>query len=291
MKKRILITGANGFIGQSLIEELNPAEYEIYALGLGQEYQGSLSKIKEYYAQDITIPFQLSLKVDAIIHLAALNQTNINSDFAYEAFKSINVEGTENVINSCYFERFILFSTANLYERQGGYITEASPLAPKSFYERSKKEAEELCQMKIAREKLLILRPVNITGVKQENKAIIPYFFSRAVKGEPIEVFVPQNRRIQLLSIKDLSRVLKVILKGPLVSGVLNLANDDSMEIRTVAKNIIDLCSSPSNLICSNLHEEVFSEIRSDQAKELLGWEAKDTIEKIIMDYAKHILS
>ncbi len=289
-KMRILITGANGFIGRSIIEELG-REHEIFALGLDQAFKGNTNHIKDYFPRNITQPFTLDLQVDTIIHLAALNQTNINSDLPYDKFKEINGVGTKNVAKGLRFNRFIFFSTANLYAKEGRPITEASPLAPGSYYEQSKYEAELICQREVEEEKLVILRPVNIAGIKQENKAIVPYFFSRAIKGESIEVFVPKNRRIQLLSVKDLIRALEGLLLGNrMVKGILNLSSHDSMEVKQVAEKIISLCGSSSVLSCSNPQEEAFSEVRSDRVRELLGWKAQDSIDKIIMDYGKAFL-
>ena len=287
MKKRILLTGANGFIGRSLIEGFDKSLYDLFALDFQKEISPDISGLAKYLSLDISKPFEIDMDFDVVIHLAALNQTNINSNFPYEEFRAVNVKGTKNVANSCNFKKIILFSTANMYDKTVDQIDENSPLAPHSFYERSKFEAELVCKESIDQEKLVILRPVNITGIKQANKAIVPFFFYKAVRNEPIEVFVPHNRKIQLLSSKDLHRAVEKIMSDERVNGVFNLSNTDSIEVKGLAEKIVTLCNSQSLVMCTNSNLEKYSEVRSDKAKEVLNWRAQDSIDTIINDYAE----
>lgn len=289
MKKNILITGSNGFIGKSICEGIDKNIYDVYALGF-EEGCSDIDGVKEYITKDIRKPFQLDYHFDAIVHLAALNRTNINNEYTYEQFKEVNVIGTKNVAKSCSYEKFILFSSANIYKKEGKKIDENSPVETGSYYEQTKYEAELICQELIESEKLVIVRPVNISGIHQSNKAMIPHFFNKAIKNQPIEVFVPQNRRIQLLSIRDLiSAIAKIIQKD--VHGILNLSSSDCMEVRVVAKKIINLCHAQSTLNCTNGAMEDFSEVVSTKAKDLLGWDPEYLIDEIINEYANHILS
>lgn len=287
MKKKILITGSNGFIGQSLIEGLDKSLYDLYALDFQKELPVGMDGVKDYYSIDISKAFTLNQDFDAVIHLAALNQTNINSDFPYEEFEDINVKGTKNVAKSCTFKKFILFSTANIYEKAEDRTYEDSPLKPLSFYERSKYEAELLSRENIAEDKLVILRPVNIAGIKQKNKAIIPFFFYKAVRNEDIEVFVPKNRRIQLLSTRDLLRAIEIIISNQDICGTFNLSNKDSIEVKVLADKIVAISNSHSKVMCTNDNLENYSEINSDKAKDVLNWTAKDSIDTIINNYAE----
>jgi len=290
VKKRILITGSNGFLGRSFIDDMDKNSYDIFALSSKDEFNEKISKIEEYFSVDISKPFDLQKDFDVVIHLAALNQTNINSDFAYEKFKYINVNGTKNVINCCTFKKFIFFSTANIYDKKTNKVDESSALDPISFYEQSKYEAELVCEKYISKEKLVIVRPVNITGIKQENKAIVPFFFSRAVKDESINIFVPKNKRIQLMSVSDLLKAMESIICNDNISGIFNLSNKESIEVRELAKKIVELCNSNSDVICTNDNVEKYVEINSDKAKKILKWQAENSIDKIINDYGNFLL-
>jgi nucleoside-diphosphate-sugar epimerase len=291
MKKRILLTGANGFIGQSFCESINRDLYDIYALDYQDAFYANSNKIKEYIKRDIQKPFHLDVEFDVIIHLAALNQTNINSGFTYEQFKEVNVVGTENVIKGCGFKKFILFSSSSIYEKKVEIIDESSPINPNSFYEKTKYEAELICKEYIDFQKLVVLRPVNVIGIKQANKALIPHFFSRAITNEPIEVFVPQNRRVQLLSVRDLLRALETIISIEDINGVYNLSGVDSMEVKSIAEKIIDICNSSSSVNCTNNTLEIFSKVVSYKAEQELKWCPQDSIDNIINDFAVAFLS
>lgn len=288
MKKNILLTGSNGFIGQSIIEDLDKDKYDIYALDFQKEKPSNMKGIKEYFSVDISEAFHLDIEFDVVIHLAALNITSFSGDIKYDKFKAVNVKGTENVIKSCKFNRFMYFSTANMYKENKSIKYEDSPLEPVSFYERSKYEAEQVCIQNIDNKKLIILRPVNIAGVKQNNKAIIPFFFMKAWANEQIDVFVPQNRKIQLLSVKDLIIAVESIINNKNINGVFNLANKDNMEIVLLAKKIIKLSNSSSNIVCTNSMLEDFNEVNSDKAERQLEWTAKDCIDTIIREYSNY---
>lgn len=290
MKKKVLLTGANGFIGQSYCDNLG-METDIYALDCQDKFCGESNQIKAYISSDIRKPFHLDTDFDTVIHLAALNRTNINSDFTYDEYKEVNVNGTKNVIKSCNFKRFILFSTANVYEKTGNQLDETSPVKPNSFYERSKFEAELVCGEHIDPEKLVIVRPVNITGIKQANKAIIPYFFNRAINNESIEVFVPQNRKVQLLSVDDLINALNKIISIGNIHGIFNLSGKGSMEVKNIAERIISICNSSSDLRCTNSNLEDYSEVISLKAQRILNWYSKVSVEAIIDNFAEMFFS
>lgn len=287
MKKTVLITGSKGFIGRSLIETLDKNVYEVFALDNRCCSEEEVLNIKDYFTVDITKPFKLDAEFDAIVHLAALNQTNINSNHTYDTYRDVNVTGTLNLINSCRFKKFIYFSTANLYDKNKRLINEDSPLKPVSFYEQSKYEAELILKEFTEDEKLIVFRPVNIAGINQENKAIIPFFFSKAIKNEPIEIFVPRNRRLQLLSVKDVLRAIELGINTSGIAGTFNLSNKDSIEIEKLAQRIITLCNSNSNIIytCNDLEE--YSQIISEKAERLMKWEAADSIDTILNEYAR----
>ena len=121
----------------------------------------------------------------------------------------------------------------------------------------------------------------------KKNKAIIPYFFDKAIKQEAIDVFVPKNKKIQLLSIKDIIRAVESLINDDTISGVFNLSNSESIEITALAERIVALCHSSSEVICTNNRLESYSEIKSDKAKERFNWEAIESIDKILNDYQK----
>lgn len=287
MKEKILITGANGFIGSYLLHYFEDKNYEVYALDCQKSCKHE--KVFKYYQRDIRKPFELDEKFDVVIHLAALNDSNVSGKYSYQMFEQVNVEGTKNVANSCLYKTFIMFSSANIYKRKGYAIDEKSEISPQSFYEQSKYAAEKIIASIVSPESLVILRPVNITGRQQRNQAMIPRFFEQASLGKTIEIYAPKNKKVQLLSVDDLGRALECFVMNKRVHGVFNVAGCDAIDMIELANRIVSLCDSNSNIQCTNQETEIFSEVKSDPIMALLNWRPVDTIEDILKDFKDEV--
>lgn len=279
----VLITGVNGFAGGYLFSKLKSLENKIY--GLGRE-SSSVHALDGYFSVDITKRFKLDQEFDAVIHLAALNRTTIGADIDSNIFHQVNVEGTKNLIQSCSFSKFIYISTAAVYERESEIITEESPIAPVGNYAKTKYEAELLCQRLIPSNKLMILRPVNITGAGQKNIAAVPLFFERARNHEALELSVSRHKIIQLLAVSDFSQAISQCL-GFSCNGIFNLAPEDSMTMLQLVNKICKLCDSKSLLVTREEKEEIPSLIIANKARQQLSFQPAKTMNDILEDYYK----
>jgi nucleoside-diphosphate-sugar epimerase len=277
----VLITGVNGFVGGYLFSRLKSPEHKIY--GLGMELSSPYS-LDGYYPVDITKKFQLDRDFDAIIHLAALNRTTIGADIDGQIFHQINVEGTKNLIESCGYSKFIYISTAVVYARDNKIITEESLIAPVGNYAKTKYEAELLCQSLIPRNKLIILRPVNISGADQKKIAAVPLFFERARNHEALELSVSPSKIIQLIDVTDFTQAISECLEFS-GSGVFNLAPEDSMTMLQLVNKILKLCDSKSSLIMKEAKEEAPSLICGNKARQELSFHASKTMNHMLEDY------
>ena len=280
---KVLITGVNGFVGGYLFSRLKTLEHEIHGLGMEPSSPYDLDK---YYSVDITKKFQLNQEFDAIIHLAALNRTTIGADIDSQIFHQINVEGTRNLIESCGFSKFIYISTAAVYARDEEIVTEESPIAPMGNYAKTKYEAELLCQKLIPHKKLIILRPVNISGAGQKNIAAVPLFFERALNHEALELSVAPSKTIQLLDVDDFTKAIYLCLECS-GSGIYNLAPEDSMTMLQLVTKILSLCSSKSSLILKEDKEEAPSVICAGKAGKEINFQASKSMNQILENYYK----
>ena len=278
---KVLITGVNGFVGGYLFSRLKTLEHEIHGLGM-EPY--SPYDLDEYYSVDITKKFQLNQEFDAIIHLAALNRTTIDADIDSQIFHQINVEGTKNLIESCQFSKFIYISTAAVYARDEEIVTEESPIAPTGNYAKTKYEAELLCHKLIPHKKLIILRPVNISGAGQKKIAAVPLFFERALNHEALELSVAPSKTIQLLDVDDFTKAINLCLECS-GSGIYNLAPEDSMTMLQLVTKILTLCSSKSLLILKEDKEELPSVICAKKAGLEIYFRALKTMNQILENY------
>lgn len=270
MAAKILVTGADGFIGKAFCSRLNALGHHVV----------KLTREK----QDIAKPFTLKDEFDFVFHLAAHNITHVG-EAGTDLYHLVNAEGTRNVLKAVKTKNFVFLSTAKIYLQQGQPVTEDSALLPLKEYEKSKLAAENICRENFGADRLLILRSINIVGVGQSEKAVIPVLFKKAKAGEPLDILGPKDSVLQFLYVEDaVDAFVKVIEKGGL-SGTYNLASRDKISLTDLAVAIKDLCGSKSEIRLLNEDKGTFSEILSTKIEKELGWKAKTTIREILEGY------
>ncbi len=281
----ILITGVNGFIGKALVRGLVQDGHGVFGLdhtkGDGHPKDGGL---RSFFLQDITQPFHIEDSFDYVFHLAALNVTHIGKA-EYQRYHQVNVVGTENLIKAVKTKKFVLMSTAKVYRKEGPVIDEQSPLGPAEDYEKSKLAAEEVCRRHLKSDRLIVLRPVNIVGPGQANKAVLPVFFARAISGQLIHVFAPRSAAVHLLYIDDVVDAFRKILERKEVSGIFNLVSLDTISLEDLSREIVRITGSSSFLDFTNNTKAVDIFMVSRYAKKEIGWEPRLSSRDIIKKY------
>ena len=208
--KRILITGAEGFIGSHVVELLLLKGYKINAF-INYNFlnnKGHLSQIKKnkninFYFGDIRdekIVDKAMKNCDAVMNLAAL----IGIPYSYEApssYVSTNIMGTLNLLNYSLkhkIQRFIHTSTSEVYgSAQFVPITEKHPLVGQSPYSATKIGADHMVTSfnKSFKLNTIILRPFNTFGPRQSLRAVIPTIIAQAISGKKIKIGNLKTRR------------------------------------------------------------------------------------------------
>ena len=147
--KKVLVTGANGFVGSHLVELLKH-DFEVYRL----DKTASTTQHDRLIICDITQPSSIEnalkdLEFDFVVHCAAIAH-NDDKAFSDEDFVKVNVSGTENMVQ--YFadkslKLFVLFSTIAVYGERNysGEVSEQHMLRPCAIYAKSKVLAEQAC--------------------------------------------------------------------------------------------------------------------------------------------------
>ncbi|MFT6873329.1 MAG: NAD dependent epimerase/dehydratase, partial [Roseivirga sp.] len=200
-KGKILVTGADGFIGSHLTEELVNQGYKVKAFCFYNSFNSwgwldSLSKEVmeqvEIFTGDIRDPNgvrQAVRGVDIIYHLAAL----IAIPFSYhspDSYIDTNVKGTLNVLQAAKdfgVKRVLVTSTSEVYgTAQFVPITESHPRQPQSPYSASKIGADCIAESFYRSFDLpvTIVRPFNTYGPRQSARAVIPTIISQLLKGK-----------------------------------------------------------------------------------------------------------
>lgn len=220
MGRRVLVTGAGGFIGSHLIERLVRDGHEVRALirYTGRGDQGNLGDLPadiraslEVVRGDLKDPVSVREAVGGrewVFHLGALIAIPYSYENPYD-FVQTNVLGTAHVLDACRssstLERLILTSTSEVYGTARRVpIDEDHPLRGQSPYAASKIGADALGEsyhrsfgMPVA-----ILRPFNTFGPRQSARAIIPTIISQAL-ARPVVRLGRLDPRRDLTYVKD----------------------------------------------------------------------------------------
>lgn len=149
---RILVTGANGFVGLHLVRELSSIGHQCKCLLRDPSKTGNLAKYPgvTFHIGDLTQNDSLvgiEKDIECVVHLAAHGHVSAISKEAYDTFTDTNVNGTHNLIKQCSLNSgirlFIHFSsTAAMGLVKEKIVTEKSVLAPATPYQKSKRESE-----------------------------------------------------------------------------------------------------------------------------------------------------
>ena len=199
-KARILVTGADGFVGSHVAEALVRAGHPVRALVLYNSFgthgwlddsPADLRREMDIVAGDIRDAAAMRTAVKgchAVLHLAAL----ISIPYSYgaaESFVQTNVLGTLNLLNAALPEncRFVHTSTSEVYgTAQFVPITEAHPLEAQSPYAATKIAADQLA-LSFQRSyglPVTVIRPFNTYGPRQSARAVIPTVIGQLLAGE-----------------------------------------------------------------------------------------------------------
>ena len=189
--KKILITGADGFIGSHLVEKLVSLNYDVRALCLYNSFNSwgwidhidsNTKKNIEIILGDIRDPKSVDAAckdIDIVLHLASLIAIphSYNSPYSY---LETNAKGTMNIMESCItnkIEKIIHTSTSEVYGNLEKIpISEKTPIYAKSPYAATKIAADQIAHSYYSSFDLpvSIIRPFNTYGPRQSNRAIIP---------------------------------------------------------------------------------------------------------------------
>lgn len=231
---KVLVTGADGFIGSHLTEALTRAGARVRAFcvynSLGT--RGWLDTVPADVVSEVEFRLgdirdarfveRAAEGVDVVLHLAAL----IAIPYSYQAVESFfetNVRGTMNVLNAAQrsgCRRVVHTSTSEVYGTPGSLpIRETHPLQGQSPYAASKIAADKLCEAYVCSFDLpvVVLRPFNTYGPRQSARAVIPTILEQLLRG---------NRQVELGSLaprRDLTFVTDTVngfLRAAVAEGI-----------------------------------------------------------------------
>jgi len=256
MGKRVLVTGAGGFIGSHLVELLVREGHEVRALVRynGRDDRGHLDRLPaavraavEVHRGDLKDPEAIRKAVDGrawVFHLGAL----IAIPYSYQNPLDVvqtNVVGTAHVLDACRanpaLERVVLTSTSEVYgTAQFVPITESHPLRGQSPYAATKIGSDALGESyhRAFGLPVAILRPFNTFGPRQSARAIIPTVISQALTRPSVKLGSLDPRR-DLTYVKDTAAGFLAIAGCDAAIGrVVNIGRGDDLTIGELVARI-----------------------------------------------------
>ena len=301
MAKKVLVTGADGFIGSHLTEALLEEGYDVKAFAYYNSFNtwgwlDTLDKDKlkeiEVFTGDIRDPNGVRTAmqgVDQVFHLAAL----IAIPFSYhspDSYVDTNIKGTLNVLQAARdlgTERIMVTSTSEVYgTAQYVPIDEKHPYQGQSPYSATKIGADRLAESFYRSFNLpvSIVRPFNTFGPRQSARAVIPTIISQLLAGkEEIQLGSLTPTR-DFNYVKDTAAGFIAISKSDKTIGQeINIATQQEISIGDLANEIISQINPNAKIICDEQRlrpekSEVNRLLGSNaKIKELTDWEQKYT--------------
>lgn len=262
--KKVLLTGADGFIGSHLTEYLLSKGYEVRALSYYNSfnYWGWLEDIPannklEIVAGDIRDPFfcnEICKGMDAVLHLAAL----IAIPFSYKAPQSYidtNINGTQNICQAAMthsLKKVIVTSTSEVYgSAMYVPIDEKHPLQPQSPYSASKIGADAMAMSYYYSFDLplVLARPFNTYGPRQSARAVIPNMIIQMLNGKDVMIGDLTPTR-DFNYVKDVCKGFTALLENDVSLGeVYNIGSNFEISIQGVFDTLKEIIQTNVNLI------------------------------------------
>lgn len=264
----ILVTGATGFIGSHLCQELVRRGYNVFALshsGRTDNVKSILAK-EEFHLQtgdirnrDMIHSLIDDNNIEVIFHLAARlpDSDGLSDPFS---FHDINAGGTLNILQAaCQGKvgRFIYASTMSVYSEPPHYlpVDEDHPVYPLTAYGVTKLAGELFCNMYSKVMSVIVLRYGGVYGQYAHEEDAVPAFTEQALHNKSITIHGDGSQSSDYIYIED-------VVRGTLLAweknkpGVYNIGSGEETSVMDLAKHIAHITGSKSEITLSNVDTE-----------------------------------
>lgn len=302
--EKVLVTGADGFIGSHLTEELVKKGYKVKAFvyynsfntwGWLDTLPKSIMENVEIFQGDIRDPNgvrEAMLDVEAVFHLAAL----IAIPFSYyspDTYVDTNIKGTLNVLQAARMsdnKRVLVTSTSEVYgTAQYVPIDEKHPFQGQSPYSATKIGADRLAESFYRSFNLpvTIVRPFNTYGPRQSARAVIPTIITQLLSGKEEIKLGSLTPTRDFNYVKDTAYgFIEMYLSDKTIGQEINIATEKEISIGELAKELIKQINPNAKIICDEKRlrpekSEVNRLLGSNKKiQELTNWKPKYTFEQ-----------
>lgn len=309
-KKRVLITGAAGFLGSHLCDRFIKEGF--YVIGMDNLITGDLSNIEhlfkredfEFYHHDVSKFIHVPGKLDYILHFASPASPIDYLKIPIQTLK-VGALGTHNCLGLAKAKgaRMLVASTSEVYgdplvhPQTEDYWGNVNPVGPRGVYDEAKRFMESITMAyhTFHNVETRIVRIFNTYGprMRLNDGRALPAFIGQALRGEDLTVFGDGSQTRSFCYVDDLVEGIYRLLMSDYAYPV-NVGNPDEISLLDFAEEIIKLTGTDQKIVFKPLPKDDPKQRKPDitKAKELLGWEPKVSRAeglKITYDYFKSL--
>ncbi len=293
MKKRVLITGAAGFLGSHLCDKFIAKDYEV--IGMDNLITGDIKNIKhlfnlenfQFYNHDVTEFVDVPGQLDYILHFASPASP---IDYLKIPIQTLKVSslGTHNLLGLAKEKkaRILIASTSEVYgdplvhPQSEEYYGNVNTIGPRGVYDEAKRFQESITMAyhRFHGLETRIARIFNTYGsrMRLNDGRVIPAFIGQALRGEDLTVFGDGLQTRSFCYIDDeIEGLYRLLLSD--YSLPVNIGNPDEITILDFAKEIIKLTNSNQKIVFKPLPKDDPLQREPDISKAIaiLGWKPK----------------
>jgi len=297
MNKRVVITGAAGFIGSHLAETLLEQGYSV--VGIDNLLTGNLANIAHlagkdfvFIKHDVTNYINVDGPVDVVLHWASPASPIDSLELPIPTLK-VGALGTHKALGLAKAKgaRFVIASTSEVYgdplehPQRESYWGNVNPIGPRGVYDEAKRFAEAMTMAYHRYHKVdtKIVRIFNTYGPRMRinDGRAVPAFISQALKNEDVTVFGDGTQTRSFCYVDDLVDGILRLMDSNLNDPV-NIGNPHEMTIEAIAQTIIAMTNSTSRIVYQPLPTDDPKVRQPDitRARAKLGWEPKVPLEQ-----------
>ncbi len=308
--KRILITGAAGFLGSHLCDRFIKEGYHV--IGMDNLITGDLKNIEhlmklknfEFYHHDVSKFVFVPGDLDYILHFASPASP---IDYLKIPIQTLKVSslGTHNLLGLARVKkaRILVASTSEVYgdplihPQTEEYWGNVNPVGPRGVYDEAKRfmEAITMAYHTYHGVETRIIRIFNTYGprMRLNDGRVLPAFIGQALRGEDLTMFGDGSQTRSFCYVDDLVEGIFRLLMSDYTQP-MNIGNPSEITIKEFGEEIIKLTGTKQKLISKPLPQDDPKQRKPDitKAREILGWEPKVNRQeglKITFDYFKSL--
>ena len=296
-KKRVVITGAAGFIGSHLSETLLDRDYTV--IGIDNLLTGDTANISHlhnrdfsFIKHDVTNYIYVDGPVDYVLHWASPASPIDYLELPIPTLK-VGALGTHKALGLAKAKgaRFVIASTSEVYgdplehPQKETYWGNVNPVGPRGVYDEAKRFAEAMTMAyhRYHGVDTKIVRIFNTYGprMRLNDGRAVPAFMSQVLRNQDVTVFGDGSQTRSFTYITDLvDGIIKLMLSSE--NDPINIGNPVEMTIKQIAETIITMTGSSSKIVYRPLPTDDPKQRRPDitRARTLLGWEPKVQLEE-----------